>query len=1211
MLIYRSINKVNKLFFDWDLLDKDIEFIIDKKKAIQESKFYSVIVNKVLEAGEVHVDITNKDYTWYKIKPEFLWKIKDGEWFSIEYTWDWYELAWWTLKVNVIWDYEEWWDEIMTYAGESLIDDMTYIVYKNIFSKSVIKKVVYEFSDKKIWTYKMVDWFIVDIIWTESNNVSENWIIKDSNKYYQDILKAEWKQGYWNTRELMYNEWWQTVPVKLWHDQKIILDWQEQTLYDMYTPQVRLAMLKWVYSDEQIAKAQIDWSLKTLQHWQYDVVKDFWHVNVVAAVRRSWKGRYELGYTLTEEKWLIQMKDIEVGMHVMWSDYKWTKVINKWTEEEDAIKVTFKNGTEHITTLAHPMPTANNYNPITDKWDYERDSYTPAAYLKKWDFVPVMNWYECIDESEYSYKDWFLLWTVFWDWTVNRKNIIQQITLWEDKLLSFIKVYWDDITIKSYWNYSIIRLKNKISEEYISYKPDWYWRRVPSNLYKLANKYRYAFLWWLILTDWYIWIMNKHKHKDWYNRKRWISIEYVNKDKEFIEQLWILLSSLWITYRVRTRFMQTNFNEEWSDYYYLYIEWAESVKNLLDNCWKYLSHKKNYSTAKEILEDFDSTVVNSNSDKIPLCFRKKYWSKIVKEQWYNWNMFWWIKKNRSNWTAPHYNFQRWKASYYYLENTLKYKWLEVEKVELIWKRNIVHLEVDNPDSLYFEWDILWHNSFLSALLAVRELLKENYSPKPTRILYYGLSVWKTKTVIDYLLALTKDFRKFKMFQRRQSERTLSFIDPDTKDTIWSIEFHSAQEDEAWVGEYADMIIIDEAARFPEYVYDAMKAIIFSEWAKAFIISTIWWDTSKNWFYQELLKAEKENIKRKWSIAEYEYKTDNVIKKVNEHWYDYFLKNRWDIYEELNRAIFEHKRYVAWRVTIDEVDRMPDYKKKALIDEIRSNPLRYFTEVYCIYPSENKVFNYESGLTELDKEEVLHKKKYQKIYVWYDPALTSDNAGITSVWVYRDDLWKLRFEIFDSIFIDPNRWMRYQEQVQFVTKIIRNYKTVCPDTYLCVDAWWVGIAVMENFKDQTIDFPIKSIWNWVLHRERWVWIAPKELMVITLKNLFDEWYVKTNKTLKDLLAEIDYFKKKTTAAGNNKYEAEVWHDDLVTSMMIAIFSAFEIDSLKNELNSDSSKWNDIAWITFEQLSKFKQDEKEQQQYNQNIKSSNSYMSKFWF
>jgi len=25
-----------------------------------------------------------------------------------------------------------------------------------------------------------------------------------------------------------------------------------------------------------------------------------------------------------------------------------------------------------------------------------------------------------------------------------------------------------------------------------------------------------------------------------------------------------------------------------------------------------------------------------------------------------------------------------------------------------------------------------------------------------------------------------------------------------------------------------MIIIDEAARFPEYVYDAMKAIIFSE-----------------------------------------------------------------------------------------------------------------------------------------------------------------------------------------------------------------------------------------------------------------------------------------------------------------------------------------------------------------------------------------------
>jgi len=791
MLIYRSIWKVNKLFFDWDLIDKDVEYVIDNKLAIKHSKYYWIITKTILDEWEVHININDKDYVGYKLKTEYLWNIKDWELFSLTYEWDWYELWWWKLNVNVIWDYEERWDEIMKYAWESLIDDMTYVIYKNLFNKAIMKKVVYEFVDRKQWTYKFVDWIIVEIVGSKDSNVTKSWIIKDHKEYYQDILKSEWKQWYWNSKELLYNEWWQTVPVKLWHTQEIEIDWQPMKLYDMYTPQVRLAMLKWVYTDEQIEKAQNSWSLKTLQHWQYDVVKNFWHVNVVAAVRRAGK------------------------------------------------------------------------------------------------------------------------------------------------------------------------------------------------------------------------------------------------------------------------------------------------------------------------------------------------------------------------------------------------------------------------------------SFLSALLAVRELLRENYSPKPTRILYYGLSVWKTKTVIDYLLTLTKDFRKFKMFQRRQSERTLSFIDPDTKDTIWSIEFHSAQEDEAWVGEYADMIIIDEAARFPEYVYDAMKAIIFSEWAKAFIISTIWWDTSKNWFYQELLKAEKENIKRKWSIAEYEYVTDKIINKVNEHWHDYFLKNKAEIYDELNRAIFEYKRYVAWRVTIDEIDRMPDYKKKALINEIKDNPLRYFTEVYCIYPSENKVFNYESGLSTIDKDEVLNKRKYQKIYVWYDPALTSDNAGITSVWVYRDDLWKLKFEIFDSIFINPNRGMRYQEQVKYVTKIVQWYKQVCPDTYLCVDAWWVWIAVMENFKDQSVDFPIKSVGTWVLHRERWVWVVPKEFMVITLKNLFDEWYVKINKDLKDLLSEIDYFKKRVTSSGNNKYEAEVWHDDLVTSMMISIFSAYEIDALKNELDDSDEMHKSISWITFDQLSEMQKQEQAQNELEQSFRTSNEYMSKFWF
>jgi len=769
-------------------LDDDFEYVIDNKQAMRLAPFYETLIKIwFFSEWEVEVNINDKIYRWLRVNHKITDKwFDDDSKLTFEYQGDWYELWWWVVEIEVIWDYDEWWDELMKYAAESLIDDMTYVIYKNIFQVALLKKVIFRFNDKKKWQYEYTDWVVTHFKWE-----TKWWIITDSSDFYQEVLLHEWLQWYWNTKDLVYKEWWQEVPIHIWQNYKINYQWEELTLYDMYTPQIRLAMLRWLYTEEQIAEAKKKWTLKTLQKWQYNVVKDFWHVNVLAVIRRGGK------------------------------------------------------------------------------------------------------------------------------------------------------------------------------------------------------------------------------------------------------------------------------------------------------------------------------------------------------------------------------------------------------------------------------------TFLSSLLAVRELLRENYNPKPTRILYYGLSDKKTKTAIEYLLSLTKDFRKFKMFQRRQWEKTLSFIDPETKDPLGSIEFHSAQEDEAWVGEYADMIIIDEASRFPEHVYDAMKAIVFSEWAKAFIISTINWDTSKNWFYQELLKAERENLKRKKTYWEYIKNAMRILKDVNNHWYDYFLKHKAWIYQELTQLIFEYKRYVAWRVTIDEVDRMPDYKKKALINEIKSNPLRYYTEVYCIYPSENKVFNYETWLTNINKDEVLHNRKYAMIYVWYDPALTSDNAGIVSVWIYRDDLWKLKFEIFDAEFIEPSRWMRYKEQVKYVMNIVNQYKQYTDKVYLAVDATWVGTALIEDFEDiWWVDFPIKYISWWNIRRERWVWLVPKELMVITVRNMFDEWLIKVNKSLKELLSEMDYFKKRQTSSWNNKYEAEVWHDDLVNAMMISLFSWYELDALKNEVYEEKQE-DIIKWITYEVLDEMKREAKLKEQRLKRYKETTKFLSKYWY
>ncbi len=537
---------------------------------------------------------------------------------------------------------------------------------------------------------------------------------------------------------------------------------------------------------------------------------------------------------------------------------------------------------------------------------------------------------------------------------------------------------------------------------------------------------------------------------------------------------------------------------------------------------------------------------------------------------------------------------------------------EIEEAKKKWKLKILQ---------WWQYDVLkrwghvnvvasprrWWKSFLSTLVWIRELFKHNVKPKPIRVLYYWLTQKKTLTAINYLKSVSKEFRKVGILQWKQWEQKLSYVDPITKDELGVFEFHSADEKEAWVGEYADLIILDEAARIPEDIYDSMKAIIFSEGSRAFIISTIHWNTPKNWFYQLLIRAETQQIKH--NNKEYREKAKDILKQVTEKWKDFLVKNLRDIKTELEDLNYKYRVYVARRVTLDEVERLPEYKKQKTKEELQSNPLRYYTEVYSIFPSEQRVFRYFGHLVDIDPNSEGTLQKYERIYIWYDPARAQDNAAVVFVGVYYNDVGKLIFEVFDSVFWTPEQNVRYWEQVERVGEFKQMY-----DAFLAVDATGIGRVLVEDFERQGyyVDFPIVyTSWNQI-NRERWVWKVPKGMMVMELERLFDEGHIKINKRLRELIEEMDSFKKYSTQSGQIKYEAEKGHDDLVNAMMIAIFSAYEIDALKMKTHINKvDKADEIARITREYLEELKAKEEERQRRREYSSKVKNLLKTFWF
>ena len=419
-------------------------------------------------------------------------------------------------------------------------------------------------------------------------------------------------------------------------------------------------------------------------------------------------------------------------------------------------------------------------------------------------------------------------------------------------------------------------------------------------------------------------------------------------------------------------------------------------------------------------------------------------------------------------------------------------------------------------------------TLLGSYLIVRELFRMPDSIKQTqrtvKSFYIAPSEDKFKEVVDYIKTASEHIRLLRVLDFNKKENRLYLYD----EKLWrwqrvtmvvsSCDFVSAKWYEPGRGKASDFILVDEAAFVWEDVWLNILPILSNERARFYAVSTIQWESMRNWFYEQLVDAEMG--------------------------YD----------DEM----------LGMRVTIDDLEDtlIAPEDKQRMKRSLRHNKQRYYAELYATFPNSQNVFNpewfFNIGTSLANGEQI------QGYIIWYDPAKRSDTWAVM-VWQIRNPKnYNQYVELTEEYWLNGE----YTEQREFVKGlkqwlIYKGYPCV-----LIMDVTWVWEAVGEIFGD-IVDYKVLYTANGVrpVIDNYGTWKVPKTTLVHGTQLLMEKNMLKGVSTLSHLMDEMKYFVWYTTPSGNTKYEASAGHDDFVNAMMLISYwynyIEWHIYSLTNE------------------------------------------------
>ena len=400
-----------------------------------------------------------------------------------------------------------------------------------------------------------------------------------------------------------------------------------------------------------------------------------------------------------------------------------------------------------------------------------------------------------------------------------------------------------------------------------------------------------------------------------------------------------------------------------------------------------------------------------------------------------------------------------------------------------------------------------HSTYKIFRRMYRNPSSKRHKHRQPKWIYIAPSEDKFKAVLDYIESSSERIKALKILKYNQKTKRLQLsdevLDKNKKPlsmVVATFDFISAKWYEPWRGNGSDEIIIDEAWYVGEDVFLTLLPIIENEHADLYCISTIDWSTPKHWFYELLTSYEQE-----WDIE----------------WY-------------------------AQRVTIDDIDDniISQSSKERMKKALRWTLQRYYAELYATFPAINAVFGTTHFFVMPDKA-----KEFEEIIIWYDPAKRSDFWGVVVCGIFTEQGEK-RMTIIEEYRLQGD-YNPYQKDFLMNLKYTWINKWLPVKIIMDATAAWDVVAEIMGW---LIDFKVWYTWtNARPEMDKYgSWKYGKKNLVHMLQILIDTKKVQAFSNLTILIEEMKNFKMIHGVWGNVKYEAAVWHDDIVNASMLCWF-----------------------------------------------------------
>ena len=495
---------------------------------------------------------------------------------------------------------------------------------------------------------------------------------------------------------------------------------------------------------------------------------------------------------------------------------------------------------------------------------------------------------------------------------------------------------------------------------------------------------------------------------------------------------------------------------------------------------------------------------------------------------------------------------------------------------------------------YMQKDVLWNywrenfidsnrgsgKSFIISFLCIIFLLAENYDgTKPRSVLYYGQTEQQLNWVIGYLETFLEKFQQpYLVFNKSALE--LTFFEPWVNwkpVTKWVLRLVSASSRNKGLGSRPDYYIIDEAKEVDEKIYKITNA-----WKKEraiwFYVTTVDYETDKNWFYEGKVENEFKQLGNEktedivfsiWKKYELDKKDEERCRKnpdVMMQIRQEYLKRKWDT--SLSYTIYQNKFRVQSMWGVDATkDMMKEQEAKFWIAYV-------MWENFWVFVDEKQQIDIRGCIDDVpDRFDIV----VLALDIWGSAdTKDADYAAISICWKANNKIF-----VIDSMRVKRSISTKPVELAQLTKNLIDKCK------------WKYGNVVRFAF-DATnnngfrwifelmwvdIDFPIDRHWNGKgketheilreFQRKGKLDLNRHQLKKYLLEAI-NSFFITFNKDIREtegshLFEEIKYF--------------DMWlrkyHDDQVCAMMMAVFILYVLYDSRESMLNESIKMN--KWV----------------------------------